>query len=77
MGYTTSYWHAAKPNIIKYSNLVESLVLMFIDIGAYSNGINEEQVDHDLDSTFFESLQKLYMMQMVKQIPSQKHLLNY
>jgi len=60
MGYTTTYWHAAKPNIIKYTNLVGSLVLMFIDIGAYSSGINEEQVDYDLDSAFFESLHKLF-----------------
>ena len=60
MGYTTTYWHAAKPNIIKVSNLVGSLVLMFIDIGAYSSGINEEQIDYDLDSAFFESLQKLF-----------------
>ena len=60
MGFTTTYWHVARPNVVKVSNLSGSLVLMFIDIGAYSSGINEEQVDYDLDSAFFESLQKLF-----------------
>ena len=60
MGYTTTYWHFAKPGIVKVSNIVGSLVLMFIDIGAYSSGINEEQKDYDLDSAFFESLHKIF-----------------
>ena len=60
MGYTTTYWHVAKPGVIKVSNIVGSLVLMFIDIGAYSSGINEEQKDYDLDSAFFESLHKIF-----------------
>ena len=58
MGYTTTFWLTAKPGSTKVSNHVGSLVLFFIDIGAFSSGINEEKVDYDLDSNFFESLKK-------------------
>ena len=56
VGYTSTYWLTAERNKIKYKNLIGSIILMFIDIGAYSSGRNEEKIDYDLDSEFFESL---------------------
>ena len=58
MGYTTTYWLKAERNKTKERNLIGSLVLMFIDIGDYSSGMNNEKIDYDLDSSFFESLKK-------------------
>ena len=60
MGYTTSYWLKVKRNTITPTNIIGSLVLIFIDIGEYSSGINEEKIDYDLDSTFFETLKKSF-----------------
>ena len=56
VGYTSSYWLTAERNKIKYQNHIGSIVLMFVDIGAYSSGRNEEKVDYDFDSSFFDSL---------------------
>ena len=58
IGYTHTYWLKAEKNKVKYQNHIGSTVLMFIDIGAYSSGVNGEGKDYDLDSSFFESLRK-------------------
>ena len=58
MGYTTTYWLKAERNKTKERNLIGSLVLMFIDIGDYSSEMNNEKIDYDLDSSFFETLKK-------------------
>lgn len=58
IGYTNTFWLKAKRNNVQVSNLIGSVVLMFIDIGEYSSGINEDKIDYDLDSSFFETLQK-------------------
>ena len=60
MGYTTTHWLKVKRNTITTTNIIGSLVLMFIDIGEYSSGINEEKIDYDFDSTFFETLRQSF-----------------
>ncbi|MBR2283183.1 MAG: DUF4832 domain-containing protein [Ruminococcus sp.] len=68
-GYTTTSWYTLKPGEVKILDPSGSLVLFFIDIGAYSSGANgtttenadgtttyTEGTDYDLDDSFFESL---------------------
>ena len=65
MGYTTTLWYNCKPNETKIQNPSGSLVLMFVDIGAFSSGANgttdeagnyTEGIDYDLDETFFKAM---------------------
>ncbi len=64
-GYTSTLWYVLKPGEVNIQNPQGNLVLMFVDIGAYSSGANgvtsddgeyTEGVDYDLDATFFESM---------------------
>ena len=63
-GYTNTVWAVCKPNDTKVYSPTGSLVLFFIDIGAFSSGANgttdaegnyTEGVDYDLDETFFNA----------------------
>ena len=65
MGYTSTLWYTCKPGNTPVKDPSGSLVLMFIDIGAFSCGVNgttdeegnyTEGTDYDLDSAFFEGL---------------------
>lgn len=70
MGYTTTFWYYCKPGETNVKSPQGNVVLMFIDIGAFSCGVNgtttedeegnkvyTEGTDYDLDSMFFEALQ--------------------
>ena len=54
-GYTQTVWAVCKPGETPVYSPTGNIVLFFIDIGAFSSGINEEKKDYDLDDTFFES----------------------
>ena len=65
MGYTSTLWYTCKPGETQVKDPTGSLVLMFIDIGAFSSGQNgtknedgsyTEGTDYDLDYTFFDAL---------------------
>lgn len=64
-GYTTTLWYNCKPGNTPVLSPTGNLVLMFIDIGAFSSGINgttdengnyTDGKDYELDSAFFEGL---------------------
>ncbi|MBR4319546.1 MAG: DUF4874 domain-containing protein, partial [Oscillospiraceae bacterium] len=68
-GYTQTLWYKCKPNETTVQNPVGNLVLMFVDIGAFSSGINgmtetdnegntvyTEGTDYDLDEQFFKAM---------------------
>lgn len=64
-GYTSTIWYTCKPNDTPVYNPTGNLVLMFIDIGAFSSGVNgstgddgiyTEGTDYNLDETFFNNL---------------------
>lgn len=64
-GYTSTLWYNCKPGDTPVKNPSGNLVLMFINIGAFSSGINgttaedgtyTEGIDYDLDDTFFNGL---------------------
>lgn len=64
MGYTTTVWANCRPNDTPTYNPTGNLVLFFIDIGAFSSGVNgitkddgtyTDGIDYDLDETFFRS----------------------
>lgn len=64
-GYTSTLWYTCKPGETQVKSPTGNLVLMFIDIGAFSSGINgttddagnyTEGVDYDLDETFFKAM---------------------
>ncbi|MBQ8927917.1 MAG: DUF4832 domain-containing protein [Oscillospiraceae bacterium] len=64
-GYTTTLWYTCRPGETKVQNPTGNLVLMFINIGAFSSGANgvtddagnyTEGVDYDLDETFFAAM---------------------
>ncbi len=64
-GYTTTLWYTCKPNETPIKNPSGNIVLMFINIGAFSSGTNgvtdedgnyTEGTDYDLDETFFAGL---------------------
>jgi hypothetical protein len=68
-GYTTTLWYSCKPDNTPVYNPTGNLVLMFIDIGAFSSGVNgtkdedgnyTEGTDYDLDETFFTNLRKTF-----------------
>lgn len=54
-GYTQTIWAVCKPGNTPVYSPTGNIVLFFIDIGAFSSGMNEEKVDYDLDSAFFNS----------------------
>ena len=66
MGYTKTLWYTCAPgNTPVCSVTPNSLVLMFVDIGAFSSGVNgstdedgnyTEGTDYDLDDAFFTGL---------------------
>ena len=64
-GYTSTLWYVCKPGDTKVQNPQGNLVLMFVDIGAFSCGANgtknedgtyTEGTDYDLDETFFKAM---------------------
>lgn len=64
-GYTSTLWYTCKPNDTPVKNPTGNLVLMFINIGAFSSGANgitnedgtyTEGTDYDLDEAFFNGL---------------------
>lgn len=57
VGYTSTLWYTCKPLETPVYSRAGRLVLMFIDIGGFSSGINGTQ-DYDLDETFFTNLRK-------------------
>ena len=65
MGYTTTVWYRCKPENTPVLNPTGAIVLMFVDIGAFSSGENGSEdadgnyipgTDYPLDSEFFEGL---------------------
>lgn len=63
-GYTTTVWPNCKPNNTPTYNPTGNLMLFFIDIGAFSSGVNgttddngnyTDGIDYDLDETFFSA----------------------
>lgn len=64
-GYTSTVWYVCKPNDTPVKNPQGNLVVLFVDIGAFSSGVNgttddngnyTEGTDYDLDESFFEGL---------------------
>ncbi|MBQ3566276.1 MAG: DUF4832 domain-containing protein, partial [Oscillospiraceae bacterium] len=64
-GYTSTLWYNCKPGDTPVKNPSGNLVLMFINIGAFSSGANgttaedgtyTEGTDYDLDEAFFNGL---------------------
>lgn len=64
-GYTSTLWYTCKPGNTPVKNPSGNLVLMFINIGAFSSGANgttsedgtyTEGTDYDLDESFFQGL---------------------
>ena len=65
MGYTTTVWYRCKPENTPVLNPTGALVLMFVDIAAFSSGENGTKdadgnytpgTDYPLDAAFFEGL---------------------
>lgn len=68
-GYTTTVWANCAPNSTKVYEPSGSVVLFFINIGAFSSGINgtknddgtyTEGTDYDLDETFFSAWRQTF-----------------
>jgi hypothetical protein len=68
-GYTNTVWAVCKPGSTPVYSPTGSLVLFFIDIGAFSSGMNgttdadgnyTEGKDYDLDKTFFDSWRQTF-----------------
>ncbi len=64
-GYTSTLWYVCKPGDTPVKNPTGNLVLMFVDIGAFSSGINgttdedgnyTEGIDYNLDDAFFAGM---------------------
>lgn len=64
-GYTTTLWYVCKPGETKIQNPAGNLVLLFVDIGAFSAGANgttddagnyTEGTDYNLDAAFFAGM---------------------
>lgn len=71
MGYTSTLWYKCKPNNTPVHDPKGALVLMFIDIGGFSSGINGERdtdgnliegtgTDYPLDEMFFTNLRQTF-----------------
>ncbi len=54
-GYTSAVWYVCKPGDTPVKNPTGSLVVLFIDIGAFSSGVNGGE-DYDLDESFFQGI---------------------
>lgn len=54
-GYTSAVWYECKPNDTPVKNPNGNLVVLFVDIGAFSSSINGEK-DYDLDESFFSGI---------------------
>lgn len=54
-GYTSAVWYECNPNDTPVKNPNGNLVVLFVDIGAFSSGINGEK-DYDLDESFFSGI---------------------
>lgn len=68
-GYTSTLWYTCKPGDTPVKNPSGNLVLMFINIGAFSSGANGtitedgtyiEGKDYNLDETFFNGLRATF-----------------
>ncbi|MBR6996413.1 MAG: DUF4832 domain-containing protein [Ruminococcus sp.] len=68
-GYTSTVWAVCKPGKTPVYSPTGSLVLFFIDIGAFSSGVNGTTdadgnyvpgKDYDLDQTFFDSWRQTF-----------------
>lgn len=66
-GYTSSVWYVCSPGNTPVYNPEGNLVVLFIDIGAFSSGANgktdedgnyTEGTDYDLDDSFFSGVRK-------------------
>lgn len=64
-GYTSTVWYVCKPGNTPVKNPQGNLVVLFVDIGAFSSGVNgttdddgnyTEGTDYDLDESFFNGL---------------------
>lgn len=64
-GYTSTMWYVCKPGDTPVKNPQGNLVVLFVDIGAFSSGVNgtsddggnyTEGTDYDLDESFFSGL---------------------
>ena len=64
-GYTNSVWYVCKPGDTPVHDPKGSLVVMFVDISAFSSGANgktdaagnySEGIDYDLDEAFFKGI---------------------
>ena len=68
-GYTSTVWYVAKPGDTPVKDPTGNIVLMFVDIGAFSSGVNGTTVtnddgtktytpgtDYDLDESFFAGM---------------------
>ncbi|MBR6922917.1 MAG: hypothetical protein IKH50_00045, partial [Oscillospiraceae bacterium] len=64
-GYTSSVWYVCKPDNTPVHDPKGSLVVMFVDISAFSSGANgktdaegnyTEGTDYDLDEAFFKGI---------------------
>ncbi|MGN0630413.1 MAG: DUF4832 domain-containing protein, partial [Ruminococcus sp.] len=54
-GYTSAVWYECRPGSTPVKNPGGNLVVLFVDIGAFSSGINGEK-DYDLDESFFNGI---------------------
>ena len=54
-GYTSTVWYVCKPGDTPVKNPTGNLVVLFIDIGAFSSGVNGG-TDLDLDESFFAGI---------------------
>ena len=68
-GYTSTLWYRCKPGNTPVYNPTGNLVLMFIDIGGFSSGINgtedsdgnyTEGTDYELDDVFFTNVRATF-----------------
>lgn len=66
-GYTSPLWYHCEPNNTPVHNPTGNLVIMFVDIGAFSSGVNgttdddgnyTEGTDYDLDEAFFKGIRQ-------------------
>ncbi len=54
-GYTSAVWYECRPGDTPVKNPNGNLVVLFVDIGAFSGSINGEK-DYDLDESFFTGI---------------------
>lgn len=68
-GYTSPLWYRCKPGNTPVNSPTGNLVLLLVDIGAFSSGVNGTTddvgnytpgIDYDLDETFFTNMRKTF-----------------